>query len=277
MSSNLESLLPQIIHIARAAGEAILTVYAQDDVGIQTKADATPVTRADFAANKVIVDGLAALSQYPVLSEESEHKPWLERQSWQRYWLVDPLDGTREFINRNGEFSVNIALIEDNYPLFGVFHLPFFHTTYWGGASLGAWKQGNGAEAKAIVTRKFQPEKEVLALSSRSHITEATARYLEALQTVYQNLALKRVGSSLKSCLVAEGLADIYPRLGPTCEWDTGAVQAIVEGAGGVLLMPDGRRFTYNTKESLVNGDFIVLGDPTIGWSEFWPPVRSEE
>ena len=274
MTSNLESLLPQIIHIARAAGEAILAVYAQDDVGIRTKADATPVTKADFAANQVIADRLAELSQYPVLSEESEHKPWQERQNWQRYWLVDPLDGTREFIKRNGEFSVNIALIEGNYPLFGVFHLPFFRTTYWGGAGLGAWKQENGAEAMAITTRTFQPEKEVVALSSRSHITEATAHYLEALQAVYPNMTLKKVGSSLKSCLVAEGLADIYPRLGPTCEWDTGAVQAIVEGAGGVLLMPDGQRFTYNAKESLVNGDFIVLGDPSIGWSEFWPPGR---
>ena len=274
MTSNLESLLPQIIHIARAAGEAILTVYAQDDVGIRTKADATPVTRADFAANEVIVAGLKALSRYPVLSEESEHNPWLERQNWQRYWLVDPLDGTREFINRSGEFSVNIALIENNYPLLGVFHLPFFHTTYWGGATFGAWKQENGAEAQAIITRKFRPEQEVVALSSRSHITAATSHYLTVLAAIFPNLVLKRVGSSLKNCLVAEGQADIYPRLGPTCEWDTGAVQAIVEGAGGVLLMPDGQRFTYNTKESLVNGDFIVLGDPSIGWREFWPPKR---
>ncbi len=272
MTSSFESLIPQIIHIARAAGDAILTVYAQEDVGIQTKADDTPVTRADFCANKVIVAGLKALSHFPVLSEESEHNPWHERQNWQRYWLVDPLDGTREFINRNGEFSVNIALIENNYPLFGVFHLPFFDTTYWGGIGLGAWKQENKADAKAITTRKFQPEHEVVALSSRSHITEATGRYLNTLETIFPNLALKKVGSSLKSCLVAEGRADIYPRLGPTCEWDTGAVQAIVEGAGGMLLMPDGQRFVYNAKESLVNGDFIVLGDQSIGWSEFWPP-----
>ncbi len=274
MNNNLESLAPQIIKIARKAGKAILTVYQQDDVGIQTKADATPVTNADLSANLVIVDGLKQLStQYPILSEESEHTPWQERKNWQRYWLIDPLDGTKEFINRNGEFSVNIALIENNYPLLGIVHIPTTDTTYWGGKGLGAWKQDKGAEAHVIYPRKFTPEREVVVLGSRSYGTAESRNYLDALKAIYPNLKSKKVGSALKSCLVAEGQADIYPRLGPTSEWDTAAVQGVVEGVEGLFLNPAGQRFCYNMKESLINTDFLVLGDKSIPWADFWPPA----
>ncbi|WBA82007.1 3'(2'),5'-bisphosphate nucleotidase CysQ [Endozoicomonas sp. GU-1] len=268
-----ETLIPELVHIAREAGKGILAVYQQDDLGVQTKADTTPVTKADLAANAVIVNGLEGLPvTYPLLSEESDHPSWQERRNWQRYWLIDPLDGTKEFINRNGEFSVNIALIENNYPLLGIVHLPATDTTYWGGKSLGAWKQVNDGVANEIRPRKFAPQKEVIVLGSRSYGTEQASHYLNALKAVYPGLISRKVGSALKSCLIAEGQADIYPRLGPTSEWDTGAVQAVVEGAGGLFLNPDGQRFSYNLKESLINPDFLVLADKTIQWNNFWPP-----
>ena len=273
MSSDLESLTPELVHIAREAGKRILAVYHQDDLGVQTKSDTTPVTNADLAANAVIVDGLNSLSiKYPLLSEESAHPPWQERRSWQRYWLIDPLDGTKEFINRNGEFSVNIALIENNYPLLGIVHIPTTDTTYWGGISFGAWKQDKDGVAQTIQPREFAPEKQVIVLGSRSYGTTEARNYLNSLKAIYPGLTSRNVGSALKSCLIAEGLADIYPRLGPTSEWDTGAVQGIVEGAGGLFLNPDGQRFSYNMKESLINPDFLVLGDRTIQWQSFWPP-----
>ena len=273
MSSDLEYLTPELVHIAREAGKRILAVYHQDDLGVQTKADTTPVTNADLAANAVIVDGLNSLSiKYPLLSEESAHPPWQERKNWQRYWLIDPLDGTKEFINRNGEFSVNIALIENNYPLLGIVHIPTTDITYWGGRSLGAWKQEKDGVAQTIQPRKFVPEKEVIVLGSRSYGTAEARNYLNSLKAIYPGLTSRKVGSALKSCLIAEGKADIYPRLGPTSEWDTGAVQGIVEGGGGVFLNPDGQRFCYNMKESLINPNFLVLGDQTIQWQRFWPP-----
>lgn len=273
MSSDPESLIPELVHIARAAGKGILAVYHQDDIGVQTKADTTPVTKADLAANRIIVNGLKALPvKYPVLSEESDHPPWQERKNWPRYWLIDPLDGTKEFINRNGEFSVNIALIENNYPLLGIVNIPATDTTYWGGKSLGAWKQAKDGVAHGIRPRKFTPEKEIIVLGSRSYGTEQASHYLNSLKTVYPDFISRKVGSALKSCLIAEGQADIYPRLGPTSEWDTGAVQGVVEGAGGLFLNPDGQRFSYNLKESLINPDFLVLGDKTIQWDNFWPP-----
>lgn len=273
-SPNLDSLAAQLIRIAREAGEAILAVYHQADVGIQTKADATPVTHADLAANRVIAEGLRNLSvKYPLLSEESDHSPWQERKNWQRYWLVDPLDGTQEFINRNGEFSVNIALMENHYPLLGVVHIPTTDTTYWGGKGLGAWKQDQFSKRHAIHPRQLAREQEVIVLGSRSYGTEAARNYLNSLKSIYPGLKYRKVGSALKSCLIAEGQADIYPRLGPTSEWDTGAVQGVVEGAGGVFLNPEGQRFSYNMKESLINTDFLVLGDQSINWAKFWPPA----
>lgn len=270
--SNVESLVPQLIHIAREAGRAILTIYHQGNLCIKTKADATPVTNADLTANAVINKGLKSLSVgYPIISEESEHVPWSERQDWQLYWLIDPLDGTKEFIHHNGEFSVNIALIENNYPLLGIVHIPVTDITYWGGQSLGAWKQVKNEVSAPITPKKFNPDQEVIILGSRSYGTKEARQYLASLKAIYPHLESRKVGSALKSCLIAEGLADIYPRLGPTSEWDTGAVQGVVEGAGGLFLNPDGQRFRYNQKESLVNTDFIVIGDSSIQWADFWP------
>ncbi|WP_252177606.1 3'(2'),5'-bisphosphate nucleotidase CysQ [Endozoicomonas sp. 4G] len=273
-----DKLIESVKHIARQAGEAILTLYHQADLNIQHKSDKTPVTVADLKANEVIEQGLKALQvQYPMLSEESEHTAFPERCQWQRYWLVDPLDGTQEFINGNGQFTVNIALMEKSeegpsYPLLGVVQVPDEHTLYWGGRGLGAFKQIGDQPAVTITPRIFQPEKRVVALGSRSYGTERAAVFVKKLKALYPNLEIRPVGSALKSCHIAEGLADIYPRLGPTSEWDTGAAQAVLEGAGGLLLDPDGKRFSYNFKESLLNSDFLVVGDPTQNWSKIWNP-----
>ncbi|WP_299730263.1 3'(2'),5'-bisphosphate nucleotidase CysQ [uncultured Endozoicomonas sp.] len=270
---SVESLIPDLLAIARKAGDEIMAIYHLEDQGIRTKSDSTPVTKADLAANAVIIKGLESLPvNYPILSEESEHKDWAIRQQWQRYWLVDPLDGTKEFINRNGQFTVNIALIDQRYPILGIVYVPCMDTVYYGGKGLGSWKQEGASAAVAISPRKFEPEIDVVVLGSRSYGSERAQQYIEGLQAMHPNLELKKMGSSLKSCAVAEGSADMYPRLGPTSEWDTGAAQAVVEGAGGIFLDSEGMRFSYNQKESLINSDFLVMGDRQVELADFWPP-----
>lgn len=265
-----QALVQKLEDIARKAGEAILEVYDQDDLGVETKSDETPVTKADLRANAIIEAGLKSLPvQYPILSEESAHTPYSERQHWHRYWLVDPLDGTREFINRNGQFSVNIALIEDGYPLFGMVHIPATNTSYWGGKELGAFRQRDDQPPVSIRPRTFNSD-EVVVLGSRSFSTDRAKSFLKQLESFFPNLEARSVGSALKSCFIADGQADIYPRVGPTSEWDTAAVQAVVEGAGGLFVNPQGDRFAYNFKESLKNSDFLVVGDASIDWRAFW-------
>ena len=273
----MNDLIKAVRDIARKAGEVILDVYEQQELGIQRKADATPVTLADFRANEVIEKHLLRLNVgYPILSEESTHADLSVRQTWHHYWLVDPLDGTQEFINGNGQFTVNIALMEkaDNgcsYPLFGVVHVPVTHTTYWGGKQSGAFKQVGNEPVVSIKPRSLD-RNNVVVLGSRTYGTTGAAAFIEQLRDIYPNLIPRKVGSALKSCLVAEGEADIYPRIGPTSEWDTAAVQGVVEGAGGVLMNPVGERFAYNFKDQLVNSDFLVIGDTSMDWQSFWNP-----
>lgn len=271
----MNDLIKAVRAITRKAGEIILEAYEQQELSIQKKADATPVTVADFRANEVIEKNLLKLDvDYPILSEESTHADLSVRQTWMHYWLVDPLDGTQEFINGNGQFTVNIALMEkgDNgcsYPLFGVVHVPVTNTTYWGGRHSGAFKQVGNGEVETVQPRPLD-EENVVVLSSRSYGTAGSAAFVEKMKTVYPNLTMEKVGSALKSCLVAEGSADIYPRIGKTSEWDTAAVQGVVEGAGGLLLNLAGERFAYNFKEHLINSDFLVIGDTSIDWQLFW-------
>lgn len=273
----MNELIKAVRGIARKAGETILDVYEQQELGIQKKADATPVTVADFRANEVIEKNLLRQGvDYPILSEESTHADLSVRQTWSHYWLVDPLDGTQEFINGNGQFTVNIALMEKagngcSYPLFGVVHVPVTNTTYWGGRQSGAFKQVSNEPVECIQPRPLKHD-DVIVLGSRSYGTSGAATYIERLKDIYPNLRLQKVGSALKSCLVAEGEADIYPRIGPTSEWDTAAVQGVVEGAGGLLMNPAGERFAYNFKDSLLNSDFLVIGDTSIDWQSFWNP-----
>ena len=262
--SSLESNFEKLVDISHRAGRAILEWY-DGDMGITQKADESPLTKADLASHELINAELTRLwPDIPVLSEESADIPWETRQTWQQYWLVDPLDGTREFINHNGEFTVNIALIQDHEPVLGIVYVPVSGICYFGARDYGAWRQENDSPATAIEVR--QPAKEpAVVVGSRSHANPELASQLNQLGPH----ELVSMGSSLKFCLVAEGLADFYPRTGPTCEWDTAAAQAVVEAAGGQVVKTDGSPLAYNTKDIYLNPFFFVFGDPSREW--LWP------
>jgi 3'(2'), 5'-bisphosphate nucleotidase len=254
--------LDEVCAIAREAADAILAIYAHDFEVIQ-KADASPVTTADLAAQAVIAHRLAEIAPgIPVISEEALAAPWAERRTWRRYWLVDPLDGTREFVKRNGEFTVNIALIEDHRSVLGVVLAPVTGDLYAAEQGQGAWRQqGVGAPKEVISTRRADGLLRVTG--SRSHVGVRAATLLDRLGE-HETFAL---GSSLKFCVIARGDADIYLRLGATSEWDTAAAQCVLEEAGGAVLDLAGRPFRYNTRDSLINPEFIACGDTSIDWA----------
>ncbi|WP_438863442.1 3'(2'),5'-bisphosphate nucleotidase CysQ [Neptunicella sp.] len=243
-----------VIDIAHRAGDAIMQIY-QRDFDISTKSDTSPLTEADLAAHHIIVQGLQTISDLPVLSEESANIPWQQRQQWDQYWLVDPLDGTKEFIKKNGEFTVNIALIDNGQPVFGVVYAPVLEKTYVGDAQSGAYlieKQ----QKTPIKVAPHQDGETWQVVGSRSHQSPEIQAFLTNLEGETNLVAM---GSSLKLCLVAEGVAHVYPRLGPTSEWDTAAAQAVVEAAGGqVVVYPGDTPLRYNQKESVLNPYFVV-------------------
>ncbi|MEJ2212617.1 MAG: 3'(2'),5'-bisphosphate nucleotidase CysQ [Gammaproteobacteria bacterium] len=248
--------IKDIVKIAWEAGEKILEVYAREDFGTRLKSDDSPLTEADLAAHHVIVDGLTALdSSIPILSEESANIDWETRQTWQKYWLVDPLDGTKEFIKRNGEFTVNIALIENHKPVAGVVYAPVLQTTYFADKG-GAFKLvDSNIDAEKIQISPHTDGETWKVVGSRSHAGDSLKAFLAELGE-HEMVAM---GSSLKLCLVAEGKAHIYPRLGPTSEWDTAAAHAVVKAAGGEVVQAENDEpLLYNTKESLLNPFFIV-------------------
>lgn len=257
------ALLDSVVDIARRAGAEILDVYASQDVGARTKADDSPLTLADLRAHRVIVESLHELTpEIPVLSEESaDEVPWEERRRWQRYWLVDPLDGTKEFLSRNGEFTVNIALIEDHTPVLGVVHVPVRATTYSGRSRAGAWRRRDEGAAEPLRVQSHAASP-VRVVGSKSHRGDTLDAFLARLGPH----ELVPVGSSLKFCMVAEGAADIYPRLGPTSEWDTAAAQAVVCAAGGLVLRLDGQPLDYNAKADILNPHFVVYADRSRDW-----------
>lgn len=257
------ALLERVIGIARRAGTEILEVYASQDAGVSIKADDSPLTLADLRAHRLIVESLHALTPgIPVLSEESaEMLPYAERSRWSRYWLVDPLDGTREFLSRNGEFTVNIALIEGHAPTLGVVHVPVRATSYSGLPGTGAWRQRGDAATEAICARTHAASP-VRVVGSKSHRGDSLDAFLARLGPH----EFVPVGSSLKFCIVAEGAADVYPRLGPTSEWDTAAAQAVVCAAGGAVVTLDGEPLAYNTKSEILNPHFLVYADRGRDW-----------
>ncbi|NTW36107.1 MAG: 3'(2'),5'-bisphosphate nucleotidase CysQ, partial [Syntrophobacteraceae bacterium] len=238
--------------LAKDAGKAILEVY-RTDFAVENKDDSSPLTLADTRSHRIIADGLRSkYPDIPVLSEEGKEIAYAVRKDWSTFWLVDPLDGTKEFVKRNDEFTINIALVEGVSPVLGIIYLPVFDKLYVGDVTQGCWEM---AEAQTRRLQVRQPEKTdpVRVVKSRSHPSPN-------LQTLLDHLPGHEVltrGSALKFCAVARGDADFYPRFGPTWEWDTAAGQAIVTAAGGVLVDPWGRPFTYN-KESLLNGPFLV-------------------
>lgn len=244
-----EDFQKALIKIAEDAGAKIMEIYALDDFGIETKDDESPVTLADLAANAVIEAGLAKLTPItPLISEENVSQRESIKQG-EMYWLIDPLDGTKEFIKRNGDFTVNIALIHQGVPIFGIVFAPVRELTYWGGVDIGAWKY-DGVETRKISVCEMGEVPRIVA--SASHLNDETKAFVEK----YPNAELVQAGSSIKICMIADGRADLYPRLAPTCEWDTGAADAVLRGAGGMLFQMDGTPLMYG-KVEILNPYFV--------------------
>ena len=245
----------KICAVARDAGSAIMEIYA-GKFNVELKGDDSPLTCADRASHRVIVAGLsAATPDIPVLSEEGRAIPYQERATWSRFWLVDPLDGTKEFIKRNGEFTVNIALVEGGQVTAGVVYVPAQDVMFFGCLETGCWKISNDGNPVPIKVREADLNAGLKVVMSRSHPAPELEEYLREIKVA----EVIPVGSSLKLCVVAEGKADLYPRLGPTMEWDTAAGHAVVEAAGGTVAQVDGTPLRYN-KENLLNPHFIVRG-----------------
>lgn len=264
---NLVELLEPVRAIAVAASEKILKVYATD-FSVAEKQDTSPLTEADLASHETIVAGLKALTpELPVLSEESVGIPFAERSKWPRYWLVDPLDGTKEFIKKNGEFTVNIALIEGHRAVLGVVHVPVTGVSYCAAQGAGAFKQDASGARETLTPRKADPKRFVVS-GSRSHGDDTLQAFVASLPGEVEFIAK---GSSLKLCMVAEGVADIYPRFGLTSEWDTAAAQCVVEQAGGIVVDRQFEPLLYNAKEDILNPHFIVIADPSFDWRPLLP------
>lgn len=268
-----QALMEKVIEISRQAGDATLEVYNHyRDFEVETKSDDSPVTAADLAAHAVLEPALTELlANVPVLSEEGKIPDFSERTQWQRYWIIDPLDGTKEFINRNGEFTVNIALIEDGHPVLGVVHVPVLNITYAGIKGVGAfkWSQGQRSTINSRRIADVQAQgSPVCVVASRNHGAEAVETLLQRIGDQLGEVETKSMGSSLKLCLVAEGAADLYPRLALTSEWDTAAAQAVVEAAGGMVVDDAFQPMLYNQKDSLLNPFFYVVGDTNYHWKD---------
>ncbi len=259
---NPSELLEEVLKIAIAAGRVILEVY-ESDFAVTHKEDTSPLTQADLRAHHLIVDALTVLTpEIPCLSEESAEIDYSVRRRWTRYWLIDPLDGTREFVKRNGEFTVNIALIDRHEPVLGVVHAPVLKVSYLAARGVGAYLIRNGV--RTTMKTRATPERPSLVVT-KSHRDAALDIFL-AHAPEHEQISC---GSSLKFCMVAEGVADFYPRTGPTSEWDTGAAHCVAEVAGAqVRRLPDWLPLRYNEKPSLLNPGFVVIGDPAYGWRE---------
>lgn len=270
-----EKLLSEVIDIAVLAGKEIMDIYKKD-FSIEYKDDKSPLTDADKHSNEVIIKGLKELDrQYPILSEESKTVAFEERKDWDNFWLVDPIDGTKEFIKKNGEFTVNIALIENGEPVMGVVYAPALDTLYYGMKDFGAFRK-TGTTLEKLPAEENDPDtsKVIRVVASRSHLNEETSNFIDAVAAQYPRCQIERVskGSSLKLCMVAEGSADIYPRVAPTMEWDTAAAQGVVEAAGkGAYRFETfpasnvkfnetlkSEKLEYN-KENLLNPFFVVV------------------
>jgi len=260
-SQDLAQLLPAVLHLVTAAEQAILGVYAGAHE-VEYKSDDSPITRADRAAHEILSAGLARLTPgIPVLSEEAAEQHAREvRGQWREFWLVDPLDGTKEFIGRNGEFTVNVALVRDHRPVLGVVGAPVLGLTFYGAEGIGAFRMQAGATPTPIHVRPAANP--LVVVGSRSHRGDSLDGVLAKLGAH----ELRPMGSSLKFCLVAEGSADFYPRLGPTSEWDTAAAQAVVEAAGGAVTTLDGLPLRYNERDTLLNPHFLAVGDTSRDW-----------
>jgi 3'(2'), 5'-bisphosphate nucleotidase len=255
---DLHALGKALMPIVARAGAAIMRIYGSHFT-VRQKEDHSPLTLADLEAQRIIIEALNLLTPgIPILAEESAQAPWSERRSWRELWVVDPLDGTREFVKRNGEFTVNIALVREHEPVLGMVAAPALGLLYWGASGIGAFSHHSGAAETSI--HVVPPWTPLRVIGSRSHLSAETARYLERLAPH----VMTGMGSSLKFCWVAEGKAELYPRFGPTSEWDTAAGQALLEAAGGHVTRLDGHRLRYNCRDSIINGDFLAFSHPSV-------------
>ena len=244
--------LKKIIEIAKDAGDAIMEIY-QKDFSIAYKEDSSPLTEADLKSNEIICNALIQLHpNIPILSEENKMISYEERKEWEYFWLIDPIDGTKEFINKNGEFTINIALIQNSKPVLGVVYAPVLEDVYSAKEGMGAFKNG---EKLPLYKNKF-PKENLNVVASKSHLSEETQKFIDNLDTKKVTQVSK--GSSLKLCMVAEGVADIYPRLAPTMEWDTGAAHAIVLESGKEVIGFESKEVILYNKKNLLNPWFIV-------------------
>ncbi len=257
----------EIIEIAYEAGEGILEIYkTMNSVEVEYKEDKSPLTEADKKAHSIIENRLKKVFDYPILSEEGKEVPYEKRRRWKYFWLVDPLDGTKEFIKRNGEFTVNIALIHNQKPVLGVVYAPALNLLYYGEVGKGGYKIENGKKEKLSINYEKEKNK-ITVVASKSHLNEETSDFIEGLKNYYSNVETVSIGSSLKICLLAEGKADIYPRIAPTMEWDTAAAHAVLNSAGGKIVQYKNVPFSeirrlpellYN-KENLLNPYFVAF------------------
>ena len=262
---DLKKTLQNVRDAVAEAGGAILEIYADPDrFETSQKDDDSPLTAADVAANRLLVARLQELTPgIPILSEESKQAPWHDRKHWKQCWVVDPLDGTKEFLKRNDEFTVNVALVRDHRPILGVVYAPALQKWYFAARHEGAWRQVGGGVMDRLEVADKPADRPWKVVGSRSHNTPEVEAFVERLG----DAEMVTMGSSLKLCLVADGSADLYPRLGPTSEWDTCAAQAVVEEAGGQVLNAEtGEALTYNARESLLNPYFIACGQPDRSW-----------
>lgn len=255
ITSLIESLIPELKKTALEAGAKIMDIYASDKVKFSAKEDNSPLSDADLASHNHITNKISMLSDYPIVSEEDFKSVKRNSNGW--FWLIDPLDGTKEFLNRNGEFTVNIALIGQGLSHFGLVYAPAIHLMYWGGKEFGAYRSNKEGVRKISVSKNSKLPYRVVA--SKSHLNNETQMFIEK----FKSFNLVQYGSSLKFCRIAEGAADIYPRLAPTCEWDTAAAQAVLEGAGGYVVDIDKKPLRYG-KSDIINPSFIAARDISI-------------
>ncbi len=262
MKLNNEKKILEFLNIAIDSGREILNIYDKE-IAINSKEDKSPITQADINSNNLIVSRLKKLEpNIPILSEESLVE-WEKRKNWGTYWLIDPLDGTKEFINRNGEFTVNISLIENNNPIFGIIYSPVKSLLYYALKNNGCYKLQTNSNLKTLkdfnkININNVNNSTIKVIGSRSHSSKEFEIWIE---NKFKNFELITIGSSLKFCILAEGKADIYPRLGPTSEWDIAAGHIILEEAGGKLKTIDNKDILYNTKEDILNPYFIAYGN----------------
>ena len=253
----------EIFKVIKKAGNEILKVYSGNDFQVETKSDKTPLTIADKKSNKVIINGLMTLfPEIPLLSEETKKIPYYERKKWEYLWLIDPLDGTKEFIKKKGEFSINLALIKDSKPIFGILYLPLLGLFYYAGKGYGTYKIEKNGKTISLKTEKYHKndaDKNIRVIFSKSHYNQETRDYVERIRKQYYNTEMISVGSAMKLAYLAERKADIYPRLAPTMEWDIAAGQIIVEEAGGKVIDFLVKKPLIYNKENLQNPWFVAF------------------